>query len=180
MREFINIINEAYHPFDPLGVVARIREIENSFLRKVDDSGMTHPGGNSPFHLTPCGQCHAPVWQQPCPICDYYPMGDMDYGISKKSEEWQQRAEKLRAMAHDLYVRKIEAAGNFGVWYFSSFKRNVAYSPINQHIRADDEKTASGRAKYRMETNAIIDLCRSMTFPSGEEIWNAYGPEASK
>ena len=30
----------------------------------------------SPFHLTVCGGCGCPAFQQPCSLCCYYPMGD--------------------------------------------------------------------------------------------------------
>lgn len=29
----------------------------------------------SPFHLSSCGGCGAPSFQQPCPLCRYYPRG---------------------------------------------------------------------------------------------------------
>jgi len=28
------------------------------------------------FHLSPCGGCGAPMWQQPCACCGYYPRGN--------------------------------------------------------------------------------------------------------
>jgi hypothetical protein len=58
------------------------------------------------FHLTPCGGCRAPSWQQPCPWCSYYPQGRYTaptsttftreswhpYRPSKKGLERRQRA----------------------------------------------------------------------------------------
>jgi hypothetical protein len=32
-------------------------------------------GRHSPFHLTACGGCGCPAFQQPCALCGYYPMG---------------------------------------------------------------------------------------------------------
>ena len=67
----------------------------------------------SAFHLSSC-HCGAPVWQQPCPICGYYPA----YGETNSSME---------ADACDLetFRKSIDWAGNILEWYLKSFMRCV-------------------------------------------------------
>jgi hypothetical protein len=43
-------------------------------------------GRHSPFHLTACGGCGCPAFQQPCSLCGYYPMGaDKGYYSPKEA-----------------------------------------------------------------------------------------------
>ncbi len=42
-------------------------------------------GHRSPFHLSACGGCGCPSFQQPCKLCGYYPMG-MDKGTWSPKE----------------------------------------------------------------------------------------------
>jgi len=61
------------------------------------------------FHLSPCF-CGAPVWQQPCPICGYYPMyGETNSGMDKGE------------CTVELYAKAVKCAGGILEWYLKSY-----------------------------------------------------------
>lgn len=180
IRNFMNLL-EAYTVHDPLGVVARVRELDTAFMtkyteakKKGDLDNHDHSKGpfrpplgaydtQSHFHLSPCGRCHSPVWQQPCPVCNFYPMGAMDDGIRMKSPEWEERAAVLREKAKKLYLLKIQANGNIAAWYFNNKKNVVAFN------------TPDKFAHYVQPF--VIETLMDDPWPTGEEIWDAYGPK---
>ena len=67
---------------DPCDVVEAVRSIT--------------PRWNS-FHLTPCPQCKAPSWQEPCPFCSYY--------------HCQYTELTERPISKESWVRRVEAGG---------------------------------------------------------------------
>ncbi len=78
---------------------------------------------SSPFHLGRCGGCDGPSYQQPCPHCSFYPMGDAA----------QQRAERSRLTAEGFRANVERSMpggkGNLATWYFSGFRDRAARSP---------------------------------------------------
>lgn len=156
LRDYIKLVEDGSR--DPLGVVARVRALDNEFRATC---GNDNP---SPFHLNACGRCRSPVWMQPCPVCDFYPYGDMDDGIRIRTPEWEARAEKFREKAHDLYINKMTAAGNIAAWFFIQYRKTVAY------------KSSPDSETFRHSVEEFIKRVEAETFPSPEEIWNAYKP----
>jgi hypothetical protein len=65
------------------------------------------------FHLSSC-HCGAPVWQQPCPVCGFYPM----YGELNSSMEKD-------ACTLEDYQKNVDWKGNILEWYLTSFMRCV-------------------------------------------------------
>jgi hypothetical protein len=43
------------------------------------------------FHLSPCGQCSAPSWCQPCPWCNYYPPPGPSPSRLLSFDQWELR-----------------------------------------------------------------------------------------
>ena len=66
------------------------------------------------FHLIACGGCGAPAFQQPCTVCDYYPMGDAE-------EQREARADMRQGMpftqAELKFILQVEDSGNVASWY---------------------------------------------------------------
>ncbi len=91
----------------------------------------------SPFHLAPCGGCGGPSFQQPCPLCAYYPMGD-DRGT------WHPET-----VTREYFCSVIDrsgdhrSGGNLATW----FVRNL-------------EKSAKGMAKSDRQT--VVEGLRPM------------------
>jgi hypothetical protein len=75
----------------------------------------------SPFHLARCGGCDGPSYQQPCPHCRFYPMGD--------AAELRARTPRLTAEAFGANVSRSlpDGNGNLATWYFSGFRRNAIH-----------------------------------------------------
>ena len=182
MRKFIDIITltESEHDNsesllallenhgDPLGVVSMIKTLHNQFLEEynatlpTDRSTQFNATRSSPFHLSPCNRCKSPVWQQPCPVCNYYPRGNYDDDVHAtiNSPEWLEYAEKLRQTARDSFIRLANHYGNLAAWYFENKKKTVAY------------KSGGYFSKF---VNEYIEKAKELpNFPDAEAIWDAY------
>lgn len=72
----------------------------------------------SPFHLGRCGGCDGPSYQQPCPHCSFYPMGD---AAQQRAATPRLTAERFRA---NVERSLPDGRGNLATWYFSNFRRS--------------------------------------------------------
>lgn len=106
------------------------------------------------FHLSTCPQCNAPGWQQPCPMCGYYPQ----YGRPTKAE-----IAAHKKVTREEYAVHVAKRGGIGVWYFNEFKKTVAYKQD---------------AGFRAELNIAIAKAMDIDAATGEEIWDACQPAA--
>jgi len=79
--------------------------------------------------LNLCFLCRAPVWQQPCPCCGYYPMGGgpVIQGVPFPRDQW---------------LARVKKEGGILAWMMSHHQRNVipegraSVIETNQEIRA--------------------------------------------
>lgn len=139
-----------------------------------------------PFHLAPCGRCHAPVWQQPCPVCGYYPAGDHDEGLRVNSAEWLAKVRPLRVRAHDLFKQMLLRHGNIAAWYFEDFKQTAAYPKPRGYMnhavryqRSDQEwrraeKEMADQRAFADRLHAVIEKAKALNLPSAEQIWHVF------
>lgn len=107
--------------------------------------------GESHFHLSPCGRCNLPSWQQPCPWCGFYPMGRADY-----AKQPQTREDFLRTLQGSTGLAKLRYPSFF---YFYAQQRASncipEWAPIAQRIR--DE---------------MVRLNNQYQWPTHEEVWD--------
>jgi hypothetical protein len=134
---------------DEAPVEVRIEDL----ARTVQAIHMAAFGKNSSFHLHACGRCDAPSWQQPCPCCGYYPMGN-------PADEAERAA---HALDRDRYERICEHQEGIGAWYFAGFSRTVAYS----------DPTFPGRSAFRAQVAEAVARCAAFSFPPPGDIWDA-------
>jgi len=86
----------------------------------------------SPFHLAACGGCGGPSFQQPCPLCGYYPRG-ADKG------HWHPKE-----ATRDLFVGSVErsgpngAGGNLATWVVRDLGRTTAYASPGGKARIEE------------------------------------------
>jgi len=113
----------------------------NDFIQAVRDMDERHRY----FHLTPCGGCGQPSFQQPCPLCGYYPMGN------DPAER-----ERCSGPTREDWLRMVR--GNVALWYVSRGRRTLSW------------KTDS---MFRESIERLEDEARAMKQPSPEEIYDA-------
>lgn len=96
------------------------------------------------FHLSPCGGCGCPMWQQPCAICDHYPMGAYRREVPLTTKE--------------QWCSAVKKHGNVYVWREHNNYRYAIeeYRFTAQHLW-EQSKAFNG----------------SQDWPSPEEIWDA-------
>lgn len=103
-------------------------------------------GYGCPFHLSLCW-CGAPTWQQPDPTCGYYPQ----YGESNSSLP-------RNGCTRERFVALAERNGGMAVWYFSHFRRVVAYRP---------------GTTYQMKIDGLVEDAKTWEdVPSPEVVWD--------
>ena len=171
IRDYINLL-EAHMPHDPLGIVARIREMDTAMQTRYHENAdknvdpeklrqfQNSDRNKSYFHCSPCGRCGSPVWQQPCPVCDYYPYGSMDGDVRHGSPEWEERKARYHESAHAKFNKLVNNAGNYAAWFFLDKKKTVAFKePYN----------------FEHWVQPFVDQALSEQWPSADEIWEAYG-----
>jgi len=101
----------------------------------------------SPFHLSPCGGCGGPAFQQPCSLCGYYPMGGPD---------------PRQPATLDQFRRSVEnsmpgGTGNLATWYFGNFRKTVAYKPHSSYKAKVDD--------------LIAEAARMTDLPNADAVW---------
>ncbi|GJD90962.1 hypothetical protein BHAOGJBA_4506 [Methylobacterium hispanicum] len=75
----------------------------------------------SPLHLAGCGGCGGPTFQQPCPLCDFYPMG-ADKG------RWHPETASRQFFCDKVAGSAPQGTGNLATWVLSALKKSVAYA----------------------------------------------------
>lgn len=86
----------------------------------------------SPLHLSACGGCGGPSFQQPCPLCSYYPMGS-DKG------QWHPRTASREFFCDKVAESAPAGTGNLATWVLAQKKRTVAYrEDLSFRQRLDD------------------------------------------
>ena len=70
------------------------------------------------FQLGLCGGCGLPSWEQPCPVCGFYP-----YGNDPREVERCQRPGYTKGH----WIRTVESYGGIAAWYFSGCKQTRAW-----------------------------------------------------
>jgi hypothetical protein len=113
------------------------------------------------FHLSPCARCGAPVWQEPCPVCDFYL--DWDYPQTRAAT-WADE-QRRHACTAERYAALIAHHGSVVVWYFVELRHTVAY-------RAD--------VIWRAKLDRTIEAARVLPAPPADLIWAALGPAAQE
>lgn len=92
------------------------RAIE-TVARLYERSVLSH----SPLHLAACGGCGGPSFQQPCPLCNFYPMGS-DKGV------WHPRTASRQFFCDRVAASASDGAGNLATWVLSASRKTVAYA----------------------------------------------------
>jgi len=104
------------------------------------------------FHLSTC-ICGAPMWQQPCSICGYYPQAWDD--IKYKQRYGKSPHEHLKNQTKkERFCKIIRGAGNILEFYLKSFHNCV--DP--QHDKL----------------NAAREQAQGWVWPEPEEIWDHF------
>lgn len=168
MRKIMKLV-EGYTPHDPLGVVAKIRALDTAFLEEWEARvggerrpNVMPPSTNSPFHLSPCGRCKSPMWHQPCSVCNYYPMGDMDDGRRRGTPEYAEYQARVSQGAHEKFLKLVSHFGNIAVWFFN-----------------DKLKTVAGKNDaFKEMVGRYVAEAQKLDLPDGEQLWDAYGEQA--
>lgn len=75
----------------------------------------------SHLHLAACGGCGGPSFQQPCPLCGFYPMG-ADQG------RWYPHSATRHFFCEQVAATAAKGTGNIATWVLSACKTTVAYS----------------------------------------------------
>lgn len=68
----------------------------------------------SNIHINCCGGCGGPAYQQPCAICNFYPMGDDNRSYFPKVATFEHFGSSLRRSA------PVGADANLATWYFKT------------------------------------------------------------
>jgi hypothetical protein len=110
------------------------------------------------FHLSPCGGCGLPSWQQPCPVCDWYPYQGGQYW-TKEYNEKQRAAIQNSNYTEEGWVIKHNRIGNIALWALGRARNTIAW-----------KKDSSFRRTIEMAESQA----RSMNFPTGEELMVMY------
>jgi hypothetical protein len=106
---------------------------------------ITNRIGECPFHLSPCGSCGSPTWQQPCHVCGYYPQGNP---VAAGDESNHVTFETFnRRTGHNILTKWTE-----------DWRKTVAYR---------DSPEFAKRVEVAIETAAQVK-----DIPSNEQVWN--------
>ena len=104
------------------------------------------------FHLSQC-ICGAPMWQQPCRICGYYPTHNDDRIYQARTgKNPHERARN--SCTKKNYAQIISISGNIFEYYLRGF-----------HYCMDPEYA---------KLNAARELAKSFTWPTADEVWDHY------
>lgn len=124
-------------------------------VRRTDDRvyhEVYAPGSDAKhcsFHISCCPRCDTPVWMQPCPFCDYYPMTNHDLLLTPT----------LKArfnVSFEHFQGTVERAGNYATFYWNSHKQTVAYGK---------------QQRYRDYVEKLLELADNVDEPSAHVIW---------
>lgn len=104
------------------------------------------------FHFSPC-ICGAPMWQQPCRVCGYYPYWNDDQIIQARTGK-DSHGHLRNSCTKEKYSKLVYSAGNILEYYFRGFY----YCVDPQYDKLD---AARAQAK-------------GFVWPTPEEIWDYY------
>lgn len=137
--------------FDVAESVERIARLsERTFLSR------------SPLHLAPCGGCGGPAFQQPCPLCSYYPMGP-DKGT------WHPKRASREFFCEKVAASAPAGAGNLATWVLAQAFASPAYREISSYRRAADLSMAEAADMEMPDAGLVFDIVTSMEIPVHRE-----------
>lgn len=105
------------------------------------------------FHLSPCGGCLQPSWEQPCPFCGFYP----EYGVPALWNKKHKEECRSQDWNKEKWIERVLRHQNIGRMFFSRCKQVVAYSELWE---------------YREKVDSLILQCESISFPDLNELYD--------
>lgn len=105
----------------------------------------------SPLHLSACGGCGGPSFQQPCPLCSFYPMGN-DKG------QWHPHTASREYFCEKVAGCAPAGTGNLATWVLAEKKRTVAYRDDPSFRRRLDETLAVAAGMDLPPPGKVFDL----------------------
>src|SRR5574338_701182 len=111
------------------------------------------------FHLSPCGGCNGPAYQQPCRICGFYPYGN-DPQETKRASDYKEKAK-------EIFIRSVNEHNNIVAWYISEYFNTCLFKPI-QYVTKLTTKDFILREEIQ---NLYSEQKAINNYPSPEQIW---------
>jgi hypothetical protein len=105
----------------------------------------------SPLHLSACGGCGGPSFQQPCPLCSFYPMGS-DKG------QWHPHTATRGYFCEKVAASAPAGTGNLATWVLAEKKRTVAYRDDPAFRRRLDDALAVATGMDLPDPGSVFDL----------------------
>ena len=120
-------------------------------------------GQPSYFHLARCGGCGCPSFQQPCSLCNHYPMGERVVAPERPLFTCEQFEKRIAASG----VSGLKGvAGNIATWYARANRNTVAY------------KLGGEWGAYKKKTDQFLADAQVMTgLASAADIYQAVAIE---
>ena len=117
------------------------------------------------FHLSPCGGCGLPSWQEPCPICDWYPDRGGAYWMKEHNDR---RRKQIQSNGYDEahWLKRLKHNENIALWVLAGARKTLAWNG-QQYYKGPDPKFKAEILKA--ESEAI-----HMDWPTGEELLAMY------
>lgn len=116
----------------------------------------------SPLHLSACGGCGGPSFQQPCALCSFYPMGS-DKG------QWHPHAASREFFCEKVAASAPAGTGNLATWVLAEKKRTVAYRDDASFRRRLDETLAVAAGMDLPSPGSVFDLVVGAKVSVGRE-----------
>lgn len=133
---------------DVLQFVTTVKEMHEAVFHK-----------SSGFHIGPCYRCGAPVWQQPCPVCGYYPGRGFDDPIpSAKDKEYYR-------CSFGRFEQIVSRNGNYAAWYFSGYRGTSGYR---------------NKPGFALLVEKVVEEAEGLQCPTAEDIWEYVYPDTYK
>jgi hypothetical protein len=98
------------------------------------------------LHINRCGGCGGPCYQQPCAICNYYPMGDDNKTYSPRVATFEHFERSIRSSA------PADMNANLATWYFKTRFERVP--------------------TYKMYVPELVSQASEFEMPSARDIWD--------
>lgn len=131
----------------------------DDMVRAVQAFGEMSFGKLSHFHLSPCGVCRAPTFQYPCPSCRSW----CDASDTPDQRQAQiEAARRSKVGTRETFVRRVEASGGIGPWYFGNFRNTVGYDK---------------GGTFTAEVNASVERTREVSWPDAGLVWDTVTAE---
>lgn len=93
------------------------------------------------FHLTPCGGCGCPMWQQPCLICGFYPYGSKVTGAAAQSNRPSQLNNEPWVCSKEEWTKAVNGRGGIVQFYLSCYHKCVdpQHDKLNVALRKAED-----------------------------------------